>query len=286
MDCFKTLFLMDIFNERFYTAFIMKNFFSFVFRVAFIGEVDFDSRVEKSLFAKAYKKGIVFIFKGLENLVIRFEKNGSTFFVGITDNFKVAFGNSAFKALFINVLAVFDFNFKPFGKGVYYRSAYAMKTAGYFISGTAEFTARMKNGENNGYCRDSEFCVDTDGDSSAVIRYTNKVSGKDFNIDIGAITRKGFVDCVVDNFINKVMKTFRSGGTDIHTGSFSYCFKSFKDLDLVFVVGFLHGFYGKRSIFHDLPPEYFSAKAVDFLKLPSQRGRGTIAERQWWMRDF
>jgi hypothetical protein len=33
---------------------------------------------------------------------------------------------------------------------------------------------------------------------------------------------------------------------------------------LVFVVGFLHGFYGKRSIFHDLPPEYFSAKAVDF----------------------
>jgi hypothetical protein len=122
----------------------------------------------------------------------------------------------------------------------------------------------MKNGENNGYRRNSEFCVDTDGDSSAVIRYTDKVSGKNFYVDIGAIARKGFVDGVVDNFINKVMKTLGAGGADIHTGSFSYCFKSFKDLDLVFVVGFLHRFYGKRSIFHDLPPEYFSAKAVDF----------------------
>ena len=102
----------------------------------------------------------------------------------------------------------------------------------------------------------------------------NKISGKDFYIDIGTIARKGFVDGVIDNFINKVMETLRAGGADIHTGSFSYCFKSFKDLDLVFVVGFLHRFYGKRSIFHDLPPEYFSAKAVDFLfKPPLCKGR-------------
>ena len=92
--------------------------------------------------------------------------------------------------------------------------------------------------------------MDTDGNSSAVVRYTDNVIRKKFHVNICAITCQCFVDGVIDNFVNKVMKTLWTGGTDIHTGSFSYCFKSFKNLDLVFVVGFLHGFYGKRSIFH------------------------------------
>ena len=205
MDGFKTFFLMKIFYEAFYAAFIMKNFASYIFFVAFIGEIDSDSCIKESLFAKTDKKSVIFIFKGLEDLVICFEKNRSTFFIGIADNFKLAFGNAAFETLFVNVFAVAYFNFKPFGKGVNYGSADAMKTAGNFIAGTAELTACMKNGENNSYCRNAKLCMDTNGDSSAVIRYTDKVSGKNFNIDIGAIARKGFVDCVVDNFINKVM---------------------------------------------------------------------------------
>ena len=40
-----------ILNEGFYTAFIMKYLFSFVFRVAFIGEDDFYAGIEEGLFA-------------------------------------------------------------------------------------------------------------------------------------------------------------------------------------------------------------------------------------------
>ena len=259
MNGFKTFFLMDIFDEGFDAALVMKDFASYVFFVAFIGEDDFYAGIEECLFTKTDKKGIVFIFKGFENLSVRLEKNFGSFFVCIADDFKVTIRNAAVKTLAVDMFAVFYANFQPFGKGVNNGCAYAMKTAGNFIAAAAEFTACMENGENNGYRRDSEFCMDTYGDSSAVIGYTDEISRKEFDVDIGAVSCQCFVDGVIHYFVNKVMKTLGTGGTDIHTGSFSYCFKSFKDLDLVFVVGFLHGFYGKRSIFHNLPPKYLSA---------------------------
>ena len=114
---------MDIFNERFDTALVMKDLLSFVFRIAFIGEDNFYTGIEESLFAKTNKKSIVFIFKGLENLIIRLEKNRGAFFFGIADNFKIAFGNSPLEFLTVDMFPVF-----------YDRSADAVKTAGNFIA--------------------------------------------------------------------------------------------------------------------------------------------------------
>ena len=82
-----------------------------------------------------------------------------------------------------------------------------MKTTGYLVSSTAEFTAGMQNGKYNLYCRDARFVVDTYGNASTVIDNGNGVVFVDKYLNFRTKTGQCFINGVIYDLIDQMMKT-------------------------------------------------------------------------------
>ncbi len=241
------LFVVEIFNERDDTAFVAKVLFSFLI-FSLIAKNDMNTRIQKCLFSHTGQKNLKIKHRFFENGGVGFEMNRQTvlFFTG-TFTFERSFHFSFFKALgiFDTVAVVFDLH--PLGECVDDGGADTVKTAGNFITFTAELTAGVQNGIYDLQSGKTEFFVHTRGNTAAVVfyrdtviffhRHTNGVTG----------TGKCFVNRVVDNFKYQVVKTADRRRTDIHTGAFSDCFESFQHLNLTVVI-FVYVFV----FFHDV----------------------------------
>jgi len=53
------------------------------------------------------------------------------------------------------------------------------------------------------------------------------------------MTGEGFVDGVVHDFVDEVVQTARSGGSDVHSGTLANGLESFEDLDIICAVAVL-----------------------------------------------
>ena len=133
-----------------------------------------------------------------------------------------------------------DFDFEPFGKGVYDRRTDAVQTAGNFIAAAAEFTAGVQNRQNDGDRGQALLFVNIDRNAAPVVAHGDNIARQNFHFNVGAIAGKRFVHGVVDNFINQVVQSLRTGRTDIHTRAFADRFKPFQNLNLRRVIGFGH----------------------------------------------
>ena len=143
---------------------------------------------------------------------------------------------TALKALGISLAVVAVVNLHPLGKSVNYRRAYAVQTAGEFISVAAEFSSRVENGVYHLKGRNSHFGVNSGGNTASVVANGNGIVLVDSHDNLLTVTCKCLVDRVVDDLVHQMMQTARRGRSYIHSGAFSYRFKTFKDLYLAFVV--------------------------------------------------
>ena len=73
---------------------------------------------------------------------------------------QIIHGFSALVTLFVAEPALINLYFKPVRQRIYDRSTYTVQTTGYFVSATAEFSAGMKYGKYDFYCRFSCFMID------------------------------------------------------------------------------------------------------------------------------
>ena len=85
-----------------------------------------------------------------------------------------------------------------------------MQTAGNLIAAAAEFAAGMQNGIHNRHGRQTRLVLHADRHAAAVILHADDVAGQDAHIDAVAIACKRFVDGVIYDFVNKVVKSSRS----------------------------------------------------------------------------
>ena len=108
-----------------------------------------------------------------------------------------------------------------------------MKAAGYLITAVSKFSPCMKDGKYNLYRRNPCFFLYIYGNTAAVINHGNGVVLIDKNLDGITISRQCLIYRIVYNLINQMVKAPGRGAADIHTGTLSYCLKSFQDLDLI-----------------------------------------------------
>ena len=113
------------------------------------------------------------------------------------------------------------------GKGIYDRCTYPVKSAGYLVSSSAEFTSSVQNGVNYFYCRYSKFRMSVYRHTSSVVFYSNGIILVYRYVNRAAKSSQRFVDTVVYHFIHQMVKTPGTCTSDVHTGSFSYSFKTF-----------------------------------------------------------
>ena len=140
------------------------------------------------------------------------------------------------KTLTINSPVLADFYLQPFRECIYNGSTYAVKTAGDFISASAKLTAGMKFRKNKIDRISSGLVVDSDRYTPAVIHDSDGIIRMDNNSDFCAESCQRFVNSIIHNFINQVMKTSGGSCTDIHAGSFSDCLQSFQYLNGIRII--------------------------------------------------
>ena len=182
IQCFFTS--VEISNKFPDTTFIMKGFFFFLI---FSGVFQYNAKTfcQERHLTEALFQNIVIINCLFEDFFIRQEGYFCSCLFRITDTnlFQRIHGMSSFITLLVFLSFTADRNLQPLRQCIYNRCTYTMKSTGYFVSSTAKFTTRMKNGKYNFYCRYSCFVIDSYRNTSSVINYGNGIIRIDRYLD-------------------------------------------------------------------------------------------------------
>ena len=233
--------LVQILNKLFDTALVMEGFCALLSR-SLVRQDDAQVFGQECHFTQTLTQYIIVIYRILKNASIRGEGYFCTSLLcrAVTNDFQRIHGFSTLIALLINVSVSAYLNFQPVRKGVYYGSTYTVQSAGYFVPSTAKFSTCMQNGKYNLYRRFSGFVVDVYRDSTAVIGNGNGIAFVDRYIYLRAKSCKRLIHCIIHNLVYKMVKSAGRSTSDIHTRSFSYCFETFQNLNLISTVFCTH----------------------------------------------
>jgi hypothetical protein len=106
----------------------------------------------------------------------------------------------------------------------------------------------MELGENNLCGRASFIGMDVGRYSSPVVYHGTTSVKVDEHVDVLAISGKAFIDAVVDDLIDKMVKALDARRADIHSRPFPYGIQALQHLDILGSVGFFIVFL----FFHNL----------------------------------
>jgi len=82
-----------------------------------------------------------------------------------------------------------------------------------------ELAAGGEGGEDHLYRGQASIGVGIDGDAAAIIGDGAGAVGVDLNFNVLGKASEGFIDGVVDDFVDQVMKTARVVAADVHAGA-------------------------------------------------------------------
>ena len=117
--------------------------------------------------------------------------------------------------------------FHPNRKCIYAGNSNAVQTAGNFIRTFIKFSTSMKTSKNKFQSRNMFSRVNINRNSASIVFYANYIIFFKSNNNFIAITSHCFINRIVNGFINKMMKSFWTCRTYVHSRTFSYSFKSF-----------------------------------------------------------
>jgi hypothetical protein len=111
-----------------------------------------------------------------------------------------------------------------------------MKTTGDLVGVFVEFTSCMQDGHNHFESGFAFFVVHAGGDTATIVLNADGVVFVNGDLNMFAVSGKGFIDRVVYHFIDEVMESFHADVTNVHGGPFTDGFEAFEDLDAVCAV--------------------------------------------------
>jgi len=125
-----------------------------------------------------------------------------------------------------------DLQLYKLGQGVDDRKADAMKSSGDLVRPIIEFPSRMELHHDHFHGGPFLFLVEIDGDPPAIISHRDTVIEMNDDIDAMTVSGQGFIDAVVNQFMDEMMEPFDSGISDIHGRPLSYRGQPLQDLDM------------------------------------------------------
>ena len=205
--------------------------FAILVLLAAVGEDQLNALVQVSQLAQTCCQNIVLILGRNEDVAIGLEGHDCTRRIDLTHNLHRRSGSTLAVRLTIDLTIAMYLSDQFHRKGIHARYTYTVQTTRYFITVLIEFTAGVQHRQHDFESRLALLLVHIGGDTSTVILYGDRVVLVDGYLDVGAITRQSLVDRVIDNLINQVVQTLFAHITNIHCGSFAYCFKTFQHLN-------------------------------------------------------
>ena len=113
-----------------------------------------------------------------------------------------------------------------------------MQTAGDLVASAAELTAGMQHGEHHFQSAFAGLLLHVHGNTAAVIRHGDNITGLDDHVDFRAVACQRLVNGVVHDFVHQMMQTGAGRGADIHTRTFPDGLQSLQHLNLTGVIFF------------------------------------------------
>ena len=98
-----------------------------------------------------------------------------------------------------------------------------MQAAGDFVAVRIELAAGVQLGHHHLGRGDAFFVVHIHRNTASVIDHGDGIVDVNGDVDLGAITRQGFVYGVVHHFIDQVMQSHLAGGADVHRRPQAHC---------------------------------------------------------------
>jgi hypothetical protein len=151
-----------------------------------------------------------------------------------------------------------------------------MESAGHRIGTLFELAARMQDGQCHFGSGLRLRRVHAGGNPPAVVDDRDAAIDVDFDLDGFAESGHMFIDTVVDNFVDEVMKSVHAGAADIHRRPLPDRIKAFKHLDLVRAVTVGLGLYSGLVCGHPFPVLKYTSKGYTICINRRNRTHGII----------
>ena len=163
---------------------------------------------------------------------IRREAYNCTCAVCISDNLNFCLRNTFGVNLSIDVRGSVYHNLHPFGECVYTGNTYTMETTRDFICIVVELTTCMELSKNNFKSTLTFPWMYIYRDTSSIIfhsTYFTILTIFKVYMDIVTETGHGFINGIIQDFVDKMVKTIDTCRTNVHSRSLSYGFQSLQD---------------------------------------------------------
>ena len=108
-----------------------------------------------------------------------------------------------------------------------------MQTARHFVRTLIELAAGVQHRHGDFETWFLLCLVEVHGNASPVVHYSNRVIRVDRQVDLAAVAGQRFVNGIVDNLVDQMMKAARGSRTDIHTRTLPYRLESLENLNRV-----------------------------------------------------
>ena len=212
---------------------------------ALVRKIDLKAFVQEGEFTQALGECVVVVFRRLHDGGVRFEgdlRPGA--FPGLARDREGTHRGTLFVVLlprhgnFFTLGRAPDFQMQFFRKRVHATDANAMQAARHFVAVGIEFATGMKLGQHNFSGRNALFFVDVTRDAATVIHHRNRVVNVDDNVNLRAVARQRFIDRIVHNLINQVVKAGFARRPDVHRGPFAHRFQTFQHFNRTGIVDF------------------------------------------------
>ena len=139
---------------------------------------------------------------------------------------------AALVGLLVDLAVAPDLQVERFGERVHDRDADAVQTAGNLVAVVVELAAGMEHGQHDFGGRLAAGVL-IDGNAAAVVDDGNRAVDVQGDVDLIAVAGERFVDGVVDDLVDEVVQSLRTGRSDVHGRALAHGLQPFEDLDLV-----------------------------------------------------
>ena len=128
--------------------------------------------------------------------------------IRLSDDFQIIHNVSTSILLVIDTAIFIDANIEGCGEGINNRRAYPVKTTRNLVATSAEFSSRVKHGKDSFNGRSTRLFLDIYWDPTTIVDNCDRIIYFNENFNMTSKTGQGFVNRVIYDFPDQVMKTF------------------------------------------------------------------------------
>ncbi len=205
------------------------------FAVTFVRNRDGDAGIQERELAKPLRQCLEAELDRLEDRGVGLERDFRAALLGPPGDEQRGRGNPTLVSLLVHLPVPPDLELEPLGQRVDDRHADAVEPARYLVGRVLEFAAGVENRQHDFGGRLAAF-VQIHGNPAAIVHDRQRPVDVNRHLDVPAVPGEGFVDRVVDDFVEEMMEAGRTGGPDVHRRPLLDGFEPFKNLDFVCAV--------------------------------------------------